>query len=506
MNRTGRIVAQFVAARRGACYSVMSRRTYRSADRITGPKDGDAADPRTHHRMSNSVFAFGALSRPGRREWIAIALIAVLTLSFLPLVVWKTVTGQGDAQVFFRGGWAVWTGYPLYQVTDHHGWSNHYPPTFALLMGPFANPLPGYPQPWWGLPFPAAIAVWYLLNAACLLFAIHVWANALERHRPVTARLGYLQRSYALRLYSLLALMPYAGDALVRGQTVPILIFLVVVYLALYADKRPISAAFFLSLAITVKVFPVVFAVFPVLRRDWKFLCWAAGWCLLLLAAVPVVCLGPAVTLDLYRTLFTEHLAGIASGAMSTKIASETSPGGYSSVGVGALVARIAAGGAFYSSPLPVWASAIQLLFNVAVALTIVILGRGGFWNLSGPQPRESYPLLVCGATLSAAIPLMISFAGPTYVTFALPLMAVLLLEAWQRRGEEVITGTMIAWTIAAWLSMIALEAPWNWLKLIGPMTWALLLLGPASLALVGRASIMSEAAAGQRPGQRAQG
>ena len=27
MNRTGRIVAQFVAARRGACYSVMSRRT-----------------------------------------------------------------------------------------------------------------------------------------------------------------------------------------------------------------------------------------------------------------------------------------------------------------------------------------------------------------------------------------------------------------------------------------------------------------------------------------------
>ena len=79
----------------------------------------------------------------------------------------------------------------------------------------------------------------------------------------------------------------------------------------------------------------------------------------------------------------------------------------------------------------------------------------------------------------------MIAFAGPQYVTFAVPLMAVLLVEAWQRRGEEVLTGTMIAWTVAAWLSMLALEVPWNWLKLGGPMTWVLLLLGPASLSLV---------------------
>jgi hypothetical protein len=445
--------------------------------------------------MDTSIFSFASLAHPGRREWIAVALIAGLVILFLPEVMWKAVgLGQGDAQVFFRAGWAAWTGYPLYQVTDHHGWTNHYPPTFALLMGPFANPLPDYPQPWWSLPFPVAIAVWYLLNAACLLLAIHVWANALERHRPIAARPGSLQRPFALRLCTLLALMPYAGDALARGQTVPILLFLVVVYLALYADSRPISAAFFLSLAVTVKVFPIVFAVFPVLRRDWKFLCWAAGWCLLLLFAVPIACLGPAATLGLYRTLFTEHLFGIASGAMSSKIASETSPGGYSSVGIGALVARIAAGGAFYSSPLPKWASAVQLIFNLAVALTIVLLGRGGFWNLRGPQPREGYPLLLCGAILSAAIPLMVSFAGPTYVTFALPLMTVFLLEAWRRGGEEVITVTMVAWTTAAWLSMIALEVPWNWLKLVGLMTWVLLLLGPACVKLIGKASGAADA------------
>lgn len=441
--------------------------------------------------MSNSVFAFGAISHPRRREWVAIAGLGAITLLFLPVVMWKTVwLGQGDAQVFFRAGWAVWTGYPLYQVADHHGWTNHYPPTFALLMGPFANPLPGYPQPWWALPYPVAVAVWYLLNAACLLLAVHVWANALERHRPIAARAGYLQRSWALRIVPLLALLPFLGDSLARGQTVPVLLFLIVVYLALYAEKRVAAASLFLSLAITVKAFPIVFAVFPLLRRDWKFIGWTAGWCFVLLVAVPAVCLGPASTLDLYRTLYTEHLAGIVSGAMSTKIASETSPGGYSSIGIGGLVGRIAAGGAFYSSPLPRWASAVQLLFNVAVAAAIIILGCGGFWNLRGAQPAVGYPLLVGGATLSAGIPLMIAFAGPAYVPFAVPLIAVLLIETWRRKGEEIVTGTMIAWGVAAWLSMIALEVPWNWVKLIGPMTWVLLLPIPLGLWLLGEVSM----------------
>ena len=78
--------------------------------------------------------------------------------------------------------------------------------------------------------------------------------------------------------------------------------------------------------------------------------------------------------------------------------------------------------------------------------------------------------------------------------------MAVLFIEAWRRIGKEVITGTMIAWTVAAWLSMIALEVPWNWLKLVGPMTWVLLLLGPASLSLVRKVSFQCS------PRQRAWG
>jgi hypothetical protein len=62
----------------------------------------------------------------------------------------------------------------------------------------------------------------------------------------------------------------------------------------------------------------------------------------------------------------------------------------------------------------------------------------------------------------------MIPSAGPQYVTAAVPLKAVILIEVWRRSGAEVVIGTMIAWTVAAWLSMIALEVPWAWLKLVG--------------------------------------
>jgi Glycosyltransferase family 87 len=442
------------------------------------------------------VLALRAIPRPRRREWYAAAVIAVLILGFLPIVVNKSVwLGHGDVQVFFRAGWAIWTGYPLYQVADHHGWTYHYPPTFALFMGFFANPLPSYPQPWWALPYPAAVAVWYLINVACLFAALHIWAKAVEGARPIEAKAGYLRRPWALVIGPLLALLPFIGDGLARGQPAPVLMLLIVLFLSLYAEKRVAGAAFALSLAIAIKIFPVVLAIIPLVRRDWSFMLWTLLWSAILLIALPFVCVGWAETVELYRAMFTEHLLGIVSGAMSHDIASQVSPGAFSNIGVGALVARVAAGDAFYSAPLPQWASIVQFAFNATAVAAIVFVGRGGFWSLRTPQPADRYPVLVAGAVLSATLPLMIPSAGPQYVTVAVPLMTVLLAETWRRKGAEIVTESMIVWSIAAWLSMIAQEVPWAWLKLIGPMSWVLVALAPPSFALLRHVSMPQPAA-----------
>ena len=95
----------------------------------------------------------------------------VALVVYLPILAARTAHNLGDVQVFFRAAWAVWTGYPLYQVVDVHGWSYHYPPIFAILMGPFADPLPGYPGLSWALPFAVSVGVFYALSIAAMLLA-----------------------------------------------------------------------------------------------------------------------------------------------------------------------------------------------------------------------------------------------------------------------------------------------------------------------------------------------
>jgi aryl carrier-like protein len=41
------------------------------------------------------------------------------------------------------------------------------------------------------------------------------------------------------------------------------------------------------------------------------------------------------------------------------------------------------------------------------------------------------------------------------------PLMTLLLVETWRRKGTEIVTEMMVVWSIAAWLSMIVQEVPW---------------------------------------------
>ncbi|NEV79585.1 DUF2029 domain-containing protein, partial [Rhodopseudomonas sp. BR0C11] len=118
-------------------------------------------------------------------EIVLIATVAAALCIYLPVVVKRSaVQGFGDVQVFFRAAWAVWTGYPLYEVADHHGWTYHYPPTFALLMGPFAHPLDGFPKPEWALPLPLSVATWYVFSALAMLAAVDLWARGLERALP----------------------------------------------------------------------------------------------------------------------------------------------------------------------------------------------------------------------------------------------------------------------------------------------------------------------------------
>ena len=65
-----------------------------------------------------------------------------------------------DAQVFFRGAWAIWSDAPLFEVTDDNGWHYHYPLFLAVVLRPFANPPPRQESLPWTFSYPVSLFVW----------------------------------------------------------------------------------------------------------------------------------------------------------------------------------------------------------------------------------------------------------------------------------------------------------------------------------------------------------
>lgn len=431
----------------------------------------------------------GTYERPDWRETLVALLAAGLIVGYLPLLIHRaTAHNFGDAQVYFRAAWAVWSGYPLYQVTDDHGWSYHYPPTFAILMGPFADPLPGQPPLAFALPFAASIAVWYLISAAAVIWTAHIWANALERHAGV-ALSGSRSGWWGLRAAPILLLAPFYGSAFARGQPTTILVLLAAAFLSLYAGRRPVAASAALALAIAIKMFPAALLVIPLMRRDLKFVALTAAWSAFFLFVLPALFLGIEPTIELYRSLWTERIAGIVEGAPATRVEAEISPWAPDMIAFGAMLARtFASPAAAEPYRLPMWAQGAQLWFDVAVLGLVVVLGRGRFWQWSEKQPDNPYAILVAGAVLFAAVPAMLPVAQTHYWAHAQLLFTLLIVEHWRRAGAAVPAWWLVGWAAAATLAYVATGVElWPALRHHGPTTVVMLVLIAAGIVVLGR-------------------
>ena len=164
--------------------------------------------------------AFRSYVNLNRRDRALVALAALGMIIVLIMTLIEVLArGRGDAQVFFRAGWAIWTGHDIYNVTDDHGWSCHYPPFFALLMAPFANAPHGVELPWWAAPFPLAIILWYFIGVAALAAAAHTFAKTIGRRAPACGSASHAIGSEAALLGAAIPLITclYAESTARRG-------------------------------------------------------------------------------------------------------------------------------------------------------------------------------------------------------------------------------------------------------------------------------------------------
>jgi hypothetical protein len=283
------------------------------------------------------------LRPPGRWERILLVLILLGFVGFGWLVETRSAflrRRMGDVGVYFRAAWAVRTGgQHLYSITDDNGWHYHYPPLFAVLLSPLADPprrdlvhtastavgvsaTPGPAAPLLGVaalaacpaplepdlpgtvPFAVSVALFYAGNLICLALAVHVLAGALERRSslPGVDSVSFrTRRWWWLRLLPIFLCLPPIGHTLVRGQVNLIVLLGVCGLLASLLQGQRYRAGLYLSAAICLKLFPAYLLVVPLWRRDLRTLAGCALGGVIGLALIPALVMGPRATWHCYE-------------------------------------------------------------------------------------------------------------------------------------------------------------------------------------------------------------
>jgi hypothetical protein len=259
-------------------------------------------------------------------------------------IVWGVVTvyrtaclsrKMGDLDVYLRAGWAVRVGVNPYDIVCDNAWHYSYPPPYAILMAPLADPpvkdtaftatqilaatpsgplavataLATAPNPLpedtgWYLPFVVSTTICYLLNVLALVAGVHLLASALERARPGASGPPDAERWWWLRLTPIAISVVPIAQTLMRGQVNTLVLFLICGMLAGLIAKQSFRAGLYLGGAIALKIIPGFLLLLPFWLRDRRCLAGTAAGLLLWLGVFPLVTIGPARTLACYDRLF----------------------------------------------------------------------------------------------------------------------------------------------------------------------------------------------------------
>ena len=244
----------------------------------------------------------GEATKPLRRVGkIGVALFFVLLILFGAHVEQRSAflsRRMGDLDVFLRAAWAVRNDADLYAITSDNDWHYLYPPLYAILLTPLADP-PRGEDPSGYVPYPISVAICLLINVFSLFFAAHVLASALEARAADASfqtQPKFCQRWWGLRLWPVLICILPIGHTLMRGQVNVIVLGALCAALASWIRQQNCRAGLWLSLAICIKVIPVYLLVYPLWKRDGRALLGCSAGCFVGLVVIPLLAFGPSRT------------------------------------------------------------------------------------------------------------------------------------------------------------------------------------------------------------------
>src|SRR5437764_1365521 len=186
-----------------------------------------------------------------KKIWLA-AGFAVIALGF----AYHVAAHPMDFRVYHFGARGVFDGTrPVYGPASGLGWPMHYryPPLFVLLFAPFA----------W-LPLSISSATWFLLKCTVLAFLVAAVYDRRFFQEPAV-----IDRRYK-EIIPLLIAAPYVLQDLRYGNA-QFFVFALTAFALLFSKEKPMLAASSLALGIAIKVWPLFFIPYLLVRREWKF-------------------------------------------------------------------------------------------------------------------------------------------------------------------------------------------------------------------------------------------
>lgn len=352
-----------------------------------------------------------------------------------------------DFGVYAVAAWAIRAGADPYAVVDANGWHYCYPIPFAMMVAPLADPPPGSPRGGM-LPFAVSTAIWYLASVCLLLVAVDAFAAAME---PSTRDRGDSRTAaqwWRVRLWALLLCLPPIGLCLARGQIGTLLLALVCLSATFAARKRPHAAGVFLGAAASLKVIPTLLLVYPLWKRDGRFVVGAVLGAAALLVAIPAATLGLGRTCELHRRFVVQVLLpGVGAGADATMTKELTGAGATRSQSFQSALHRLVHAGTWPASPpetIAVWTRALHWCLSLSLLASVLALA-----SRSGRVAAER------DALAFASLMLLMILASPVchlhYLVFGIPSIIAISTIGWRDRGFP---------RISPWLRGILISFP----------------------------------------------
>jgi hypothetical protein len=367
--------------------------------------------------------ATAPLSRWGK---IGVVGFFVFLLAFGGMVEFRSALlsrRMGDLDVFLRAAWAVRNDADIYAITSDNDWHYLYPPLYAILMTPLADP-PKDADPTGYVPYKYSVAICYLLSLLSLFVGVHVLASAMEDRIFAAGQPTYCRRWWLLRILPVVICFLPMGHTLMRGQVNVIVLALLCAATAGWIRGQSFRAGGWLAFAICIKVIPVYLLVYPIWKRDGRALLGCVAGCFVGLVLIPVAVFGPErakTHYDTYAKAFFGPLLNLTKDERNKEEIAQTD-----SVGV-----RNALHNWMYPD-----ASERPDDMHIAAKLTYLVLGFVmTFITLWPGTLRKSESTALCAPQFAGLIVLMTLFSPVShshYLLFCLPVVMSLLAYSWQ--------------------------------------------------------------------------